>query len=38
MTACPWCEEMLQDGIVGRKSKVQVENILTLLDESMGGK
>jgi len=38
VTACPWCEEMLQDGIVGRKSKVQVENILTLLDESMGGK
>jgi len=38
VTACPWCEEMLQSGIDGRKSKVKVENILTLLDESVGGK
>ncbi|HQP30326.1 MAG TPA: (Fe-S)-binding protein [Deltaproteobacteria bacterium] len=38
VTSCPWCEEMLQGGIDGRKSKVKVENILTLLDESVGGK
>ncbi len=38
VTACPWCEEMLQSGIGGRKSKVKVENILTLLEESVGGK
>ena len=37
VTACPWCEEMLQSGIDGRKSKVKVENILTLLEESVGG-
>jgi Fe-S oxidoreductase len=38
VTACPWCEEMLRSGVDGRKSNIQVENILTLLDESVGGK
>ncbi len=37
VTACPWCEEMLLKGVQGRSSKIQVENILTLLDESVGG-
>jgi Fe-S oxidoreductase len=37
VTSCPWCEEMLRNGIEGRKSKVKVENILTLLEESVGG-
>jgi heterodisulfide reductase subunit D len=38
VTACPWCEEMLLSGVAGSKSNIQVENILTLLDESVGGK
>jgi len=38
VTACPWCEEMLDNGKRGRNSSVKVENILNLLDASVGGK
>ena len=38
VTACPWCEEMLDNGKRERNSPVKVENILNLLDASVGGK
>ncbi len=37
VTACPWCEEMLNNGVRERNSSVRVESLLTLLDQSVGG-
>lgn len=38
VTACPWCEEMLDNGKREHNSAVKIANILTLLDASVGGK
>ncbi|MBN2027061.1 MAG: (Fe-S)-binding protein [Actinobacteria bacterium] len=37
VTSCPWCEELLARGAKGKGSKVKVDNIFTLLGESLGG-
>ena len=37
VTACPWCEEMLGRGARSRGSDVTVENVFSLLWESLGG-
>jgi Fe-S oxidoreductase len=36
VTACPWCEANLNDGIDATESKMKVEDILDLVIESMG--
>ena len=36
VTACPWCEANLNDGIDATESKLKVEDILDLVIESMG--
>jgi Fe-S oxidoreductase len=35
VTSCPWCEEMLRKGAAAKGSNVKVENIFTLLEQSL---
>jgi Fe-S oxidoreductase len=35
VTSCPWCEEMLRIGAAAKGSSVKVENIFTLLEQSL---
>ena len=35
VTSCPWCEEMLRKGAAAKGSSVKVENIFSLLEQSL---
>ena len=35
VTSCPWCEEMLRKGAAAKGSSVKVENVFSLLEQSL---